>query len=139
MKSEKVTIITYIILNILFILFIVNDIKFYNNVNNKSAVIRSYTNTEQITEKNQNKFGYKELMDNIIKNDEIKVISMGKVNNNNSVNIKFSYNISGTSMNDELNKIKQWNNIRNINKIEINMKDMDKWYIALDMDFIINK
>ncbi|MDF2883927.1 MAG: hypothetical protein K0R54_4492 [Clostridiaceae bacterium] len=139
MKSEKVTIITFIILNILLILFIINDIKFYNNVKNKSAVIRSYTNTEQITEKNENKFGYKELMDNIIKNDEIKVISMGKLNNNNSVNIKFSYNISGTSMNDEFNKIKQWNNIRNINKIEINMKDIDKWYAVFDMDFIINK
>ena len=136
MKSEKTVITAFIILSILFVLLIGNNIRVYHNIKNKKITLKSYTKVQRI---NENKFGYKELMDNITEYDEIKVISMGKLTNNNSVNIKFTYNINKGSMNDEFNKIKKWNNIRNINNIEINMKDNDKWYGLFDMDFIINK
>ncbi len=136
MKSEKTAITAFIILNILLALFIGNNIRVYHNIKNKKITLKSYTKVQRI---NENKFGYKELMDNITEYDEIKVISMGKLTNNNSVNIKFTYNINKGSINEEFNKIKKWNNIRNINNIEINMKDNDKWYGLFDMDFIINK
>lgn len=136
MKSEKIAITAFIILNILLALFIGNNIRIYHNIKSKNAILKSYTNIQQI---NENKFGYSEIMDNIINYDGFKLISMGKQNNNNSVNIKFSYSINNSFINEELDKIKQWNNIRNINSIEINMKDDDKWYGLFDIDFIINK
>jgi hypothetical protein len=136
MKSEKITITAFIILNILLVLFIGNNIRIYHNIKNKKIILKSYTKVQQV---NENKFGYSELLDNITDCDGIKVISMGKLTNNNSVNIKFTYSINKDSMNEEFYKIKQWNNIRNINNIEINMKDINKWYGLFDIDFIINK
>lgn len=136
MKSGKITITAFIILNILLVLFACNNIRIYHNMKNKKIILKSYTNVQQV---NENKFGYSELLDNITHCDGIKIISMGKLTNNNSVNIKFTYSINKGSINEEFNKIKQWNNIRNINNIEINMKDIDKWYGLFDIDFIINK